>query len=122
MRNCQQQKEFKHYTTSVEVAKLEQRGYHEIDNYSESIMFSMAFKSNERNIYEEVLIFDNYGLIGSVGGSLGLFVGFSFFGCLATFLDVIFDRVVQWKPFENWHEACIPFLLQSNFFQKGYSR
>jgi len=31
------------------------------------------------NIYEEILVVDEIGLLGSIGGSLGLFIGFSFF-------------------------------------------
>ena len=48
--------------------------------------------SEKINVFEETLIFDIIGLIGSLGGSLGLFVGFSCFGYLSPVLDALFDR------------------------------
>ena len=36
------------------------------------------FKSNDIQVCKEYLIYDENGLIGSVGGTLGLFIGFSF--------------------------------------------
>ena len=101
MRKCQRQKEFKQYTATVDIGKVKKYNHQGKQLLADSIMFSLAFKSNVRNIYEEILVFDDNGLIGSLGGSLGLFVGFSFFGCVATFLDVILDKVVQWKSLEN---------------------
>ena len=68
------------------------------------VQFSLFFASITRNIYEEVLIFDDIGLLGSLGGSLGLFIGFSFFGYTVTILDAILDKLVQWKSAEK----CIP--------------
>ena len=40
-----------------------------------------------RTFYQEYKIYDEVGLIGSVGGSLGLFLGFSFYGLLSDVLD-----------------------------------
>ena len=37
-------------------------------------------------VYEEYLIFDAIGMIGSVGGTLGMFIGFSMIG--SYFLDI----------------------------------
>ena len=34
-------------------------------------------------VYEEYLIFDAIGMIGSVGGTLGMFIGFSMIGVIS---------------------------------------
>ena len=55
----------------------------------------MEFSSNIRTVHEEVLILDGIGLLGSLGGSLGLFIGFSFFGYLAKIIDVSVDMITS---------------------------
>ena len=54
--------------------------------------FIIKLASKKRNVFEEVLILDEIGLIGSLGGSLGLFVGFSFFGYAAPILEAAFNK------------------------------
>ena len=48
-----------------------------------SLMFYFAFEAMYKKIKEEHVIYDVFGMIGSLGGSLSLFIGFSFFdyGC-----------------------------------------
>jgi hypothetical protein len=60
-----------------------------------NIEFLVGSESNITNVYEEVLIVDDIGLVGSLGGSLGLFVGFSFFGYVTPILDTIFEKVAD---------------------------
>ena len=45
-----------------------------------------------RTITEEYLIYDEIGVVGNVGGSLGLFLGFSFFGIFSDCLDFLRNR------------------------------
>ena len=45
--------------------------------------WSYIFPLSEMVVYDQYLIYDFVGMIGSIGGSLGLFIGFSF-------LDLIF--------------------------------
>ena len=55
-----------------------------------SIFFWLHFDKATKDIKEEVLVITTGSLIGSVGGSLGLFLGFSFF----TYLSGIIDKVL----------------------------
>ena len=89
---CLLQKKFKQYTTRVEQIELEIK---DINNATEdmNVQFSIVFTSKDADIFEEILIVDEISLIGSLGGSLGLFIGFSFFGYITTFLDVIVDKM-----------------------------
>ena len=59
------------------------------------LQFILRSTSNKSNIFEEVLIFDGIDLVGSLGGSLGLFVGFSFFGYVTPILEAVFDKVAS---------------------------
>ena len=91
---CLHQKSFKQYTLRVEQVDLE-NGIEEFDNSTEdmNVQFSLRFTSNNADIFEEILVVDEISLIGSLGGSLGLFIGFSFFGYMTTFLDLIVDKI-----------------------------
>ena len=60
-----------------------------------NIEFLVGSLSNTTNFYEEILIVDDIGLIGSLGGSLGLFVGFSFFGSVTPILDAMFEKMAD---------------------------
>ena len=55
----------------------------------------MHFSSNVQTVHEEVLILDGIGLLGSLGGSLGLFLGFSFFDYIAMFIDIFTRYIVR---------------------------
>ena len=60
-----------------------------------NIQFIVITNFKKRNVFEETLIVDEIALVGSLGGSLGLFVGFSFFGCVTPILDAVFDKVAS---------------------------
>ena len=92
MEECLQQKEFSQYFAKVESidvkydAKLH-------TNSSKNIHFVFLAASKTKNVYEEVLIFDEIGLIGTLGGSLGLFVGFSFLGFISPLAETLVDKM-----------------------------
>ena len=93
---CLMQKNFKQYTTRVENVELVMENVvQDLNNATEdmNVQFSITFTSKDVDIFEEILIVDEISLIGSLGGSLGLFIGFSFFGYITTFLDVIVDKM-----------------------------
>ena len=47
----------------------------------------------EKVYYKEYLIYDGLGMFGSIGGSLGLFVGFSLFDSLCFVLDFVLRMI-----------------------------
>ena len=94
---CLQQKQFKQYSVA-RITKDEFRTDEtEVVTGNDSMGILMKFKyaSNKINVYEEVLLFDETSLVGSLGGSLGLFVGFSFFGYATPIMEVIFDKMAD---------------------------
>ena len=60
--------------------------------YSTSdIEFFWIFPSTVIEVHSEYLIYDMTGLIGSIGGSLGLFVGFSFRDFFSYFIGLVIE-------------------------------
>ena len=49
----------------------------------------------QRKILREYFIYDGLGMIGSIGGSLGLFIGFSFFDFASLLLDLMADKIMK---------------------------
>ena len=96
---CLNQKSFKHYTTSVEQLDFDiveedlLNGTKPDGTEDMNVQFNLYFASTVVDVFEEILIFDEISLIGSLGGSLGLFIGFSFFGYISTLLQVIIDKM-----------------------------
>ena len=83
---CLEQKEIRQYSARIEQiasSKLDVYLTPEMGNLSQ-VQFQLKFTSNSRTIHEEMQIHDEIWLLGSLGGSLGLFIGFSFFGSVAT--------------------------------------
>ena len=48
---------------------------------------------HEQIFLKEYLIYDEIGMFGSIGGSLGLFVGFSLYDTLCMFVDIILKKL-----------------------------
>ena len=57
-----------------------------------SIKFEYKFLPPQlKTVYKEYLIFDMVGMIGSVGGTLGMCIGFSFSGIISTIFGIILN-------------------------------
>ena len=57
--------------------------------------FELRINENEVKVYEEYMVYDFNGILGSVGGSLGLFIGFSF-------LDVMIHLISKTSNWNGW--------------------
>ena len=90
VQKCLMQSNFQQYSTvSNEMIALPLQGQlYNLPNMS-LIEIAIVFSSNVQTLHEEVLILDGIGLLGSLGGSLGLFLGFSFFDYIAMLIDMI---------------------------------
>ena len=53
------------------------------------LVFSMMYKSTQKTVHEERLVYDQSGMVSQLGGILSLFLGFSFFNLISDLLDFI---------------------------------
>ena len=60
--------------------------YYNHDNSNFHYWWSYHFDNELIEVQEEYLMYDIIGLIGTIGGTLGLFVGFSFLDLSSTFM------------------------------------
>ena len=97
MQDCLRQRRFTQYSAKVEriKVKFDPKPY---TNSSKNVHFNIYPASNTKNVYEEVLIFDEIGLVGTIGGSLGLFVGFSFLGFINPCMEALIDKMNSLTP------------------------
>ena len=70
-----------------------QRNYPSSNNNGISFFIGHGTMNMEKN--DEVWIMETYNFIGTVGGSLGLFIGFSYTGFFGHILDCLFFRYVK---------------------------
>ena len=67
----------------------------------EDIEIAFRFLSNKIINYEEYLVYDFVGMVGSIGGSLGMFLGFSFLDYMFSFIDFIQEKVMYCKLYKR---------------------
>ena len=51
-----------------------------------------VIRTSEIVVEEEYMVYDFNGIVGTVGGSLGLFVGFSFLQCMLYILGSLHNK------------------------------
>ena len=62
-----------------------------------SILLWIWYDSNQLEMKTEAPVMDIRDFLGSVGGSLGLFLGFSLFTYLSLLLDTFFHKISNMK-------------------------
>ena len=60
-----------------------------------SILLWIWYDSNQLEMKTEAFVMDIRDFLGSVGGSLGLFLGFSLFSYLSFLLDKVFEKIAK---------------------------
>ena len=55
------------------------------------VMVRIGYKSMDVETHNEVLIQDVSNFIGTIGGSLGLFIGFSYTGFVGKIIDLLWE-------------------------------
>ena len=55
--------------------------------------WSFMMASNKTQVYQEYVVYDAMGLVGNIGGTLGLFLGFSFRDFILLFIDCLRNRL-----------------------------
>ena len=63
-----------------------------------SFRFTYNIPSNSTTLYEEYLIYDAINAIGSVGGTLGMCIGFSFSGLVSSLINILQQAIFLMKP------------------------
>ena len=60
-----------------------------------NVTLAYRFSKRKMKVEEEFLVYDFVGMLGSIGGTLGLFIGFSLFGLISFILENIHDVLKQ---------------------------
>jgi hypothetical protein len=58
------------------------------------VNFIIRYKSFEKTIHEEILVYDQSGMVSQLGGVVSLFIGISFFTLFSDCLDFIQKKVM----------------------------
>ena len=75
-----------------QINEIQTHGY----NSNASAVFYISAASKSKQIMEEIDVITLAGLIGSIGGSLGMFFGFSF----TSYLSILIEKLIK-KMFKN---------------------
>ena len=60
---------------------------------SEVVLF-IKYKSFEKTIHEEILVYDKSGMVSQLGGVVSLFIGISFFTLFSDCLDFVQKKIM----------------------------
>ena len=83
-------KQCQNKASRLEISKVKGGSIIELGQVQLDIYFTV---SPEKISYKEYLIYDGIGMFGSIGGSLGLFVGFSIFDSLCPILEFLLKKL-----------------------------
>ena len=83
-KECTKPCEIINYRGSIIQYKNENTSFDETQFWIETV--------SSRTVRRELLVYDTNDMIGSIGGSFGLFLGFSFFGIISTLIDKLSEQ------------------------------
>ena len=61
-------------------------------NDKRNMTLIIKYESMAIKVSEEYLVYDFANFIGTLGGSLGLFIGFSYTGLIGSIIDIVFEK------------------------------
>ena len=65
------------------------------NNGTNSMVYvAIRYKSIEKTIHEEILVYDKSGMVSQLGGVVSLFIGISFFTLFSDCLDFIQKKIM----------------------------
>ena len=64
------------------------------DQKKSMVNFNIRYNSIEKTIHEEILVYDQSGMVSQLGGVASLFIGISFFTLFSDCLDFIQKKVM----------------------------
>ena len=65
-----------------------------LNNWKNSVVdFVIVYKSFEKTIHEEILVYDKIGVVSQLGGVVSLFIGISIFPLFSDCLDFFFKKM-----------------------------
>ena len=85
---CKIQCNYIEYSANVENLDYQYNNYSDMS--ADAVIYS---ESPTRTFNKEYLIYDVPGLIGNIGGSLGLFMGISFYGAFSDILEFVLKKL-----------------------------
>ena len=77
-------------SSRLDIRKVKAKSIYKQGEIQVDIFFTVL---PEKISYKEYLIYDGIGMFGSIGGSLGLFVGFSIFDSLCPILEFLLKKL-----------------------------
>ena len=90
---CKGQFENREYSGKISQTNLVMTSFP--NDTRERIDMLLMDSGTSRTLIQEYRIYDEVGLIGTVGGSLGLFLGFSFYDFISEILDHIWKKIAK---------------------------
>ena len=64
------------------------------DKTNSTIYVTIRYKSFEKTIHEEILVYDKSGMVSQLGGVVSLFIGISFFTLFSDCLDFVQKKIM----------------------------
>ena len=90
--HCESQCEVKDYSGEPQLSDYESPLNLEDGKRADLYILS---STRTRKWIQEYEIYDTAGMIGTVGGSLGLFLGFSFYGVFSDSLEILLKKIIK---------------------------
>ena len=72
-----------------------------------TFVLDYKFKQSSVTVYKEYVIYDAISMIGSVGGTLGMCIGFSFTGAIAYMINLVHNVFLEFRQKSAKHKSRI---------------